>query len=109
MSDRNGALISLTRLWAKTSQRTGKVYLTGRLGAARLLISENDAAGDGEPTHLAYLAPVDQAQQPQRQASTTPDIQPPAQQRAQRQPARQRRPRPAPTDGAQFIDDEPLP
>lgn len=65
----NGAMIPLARLWAKTSQSSGKVYLTGRLGAARVLIFENrDRASDDDPTHIAFIAPgPDQAPQGQRE------------------------------------------
>ena len=34
-------LIRATGLWAKTSGKTGKRYLTGRLGGLRVLVLEN--------------------------------------------------------------------
>jgi len=46
----------LTRLWERTSAK-GNRYLTGRLGAARVLVMENrDRQGDDHPTHLLMLA-----------------------------------------------------
>ena len=46
----------LTRLWAKTSGK-GNRYLTGRLGAAKILIMENrDRQGDDDATHVLMLA-----------------------------------------------------
>ena len=46
----------LTRLWAKTSGK-GNRYLTGRLGAAKILIMENkDRQGNDNATHVLMLA-----------------------------------------------------
>lgn len=46
----------LTRLWAKTSGK-GNRYLTGRLGAVKILIMENrDRQGDDDATHIMMLA-----------------------------------------------------
>ena len=43
-------LIKATSLWAKTSGKTGRQYLTGRLGGLRVLVFENADAGEGDPT-----------------------------------------------------------
>ena len=46
----------LTRLWVKTSSK-GNRYLTGRLGAMKILIMENrDRKGDDDATHVLMLA-----------------------------------------------------
>ena len=46
----------LTRLWESTSAE-GNRYLTGRLGAARVLVMENrDKQGEDDSTHLLMLA-----------------------------------------------------
>ncbi len=46
----------LTRLWERTSAK-GNCYLTGRLGAARVLVMESrDRNGEDDPTHLLVLA-----------------------------------------------------
>jgi hypothetical protein len=48
----------LAKLWAKTSGK-GNRYLSGRLGAARILIMQNrDKQGDDDPTHLLLLAEI---------------------------------------------------
>jgi hypothetical protein len=48
--------LTLTRLWAKTSAK-GNTYLTGRLGALRVLVMENrDRNGDDDATHLLMVA-----------------------------------------------------
>jgi hypothetical protein len=59
----DNALIKATGLWAKTSGKTGRQYLVGRLGGLRVLIFENVDAGEGDPTHLLMLG---EAAQPQR-------------------------------------------
>jgi hypothetical protein len=65
MSD--NALIKATDLWAKTSGKTGRQYLTGRLGALRVLIFENADAGEGDPTHLLMLGEAEQRQAPRQE------------------------------------------
>lgn len=46
----------LTRLWLKQSAKGGN-YLSGRLGAARVLVMPNrDKQGDDDATHLLLLA-----------------------------------------------------
>jgi hypothetical protein len=48
-------------LWERTSSRTGKRYLTGRLGLARLLIVPNpDKVTERDPDFHAYLAAVEE-------------------------------------------------
>lgn len=46
----------LTRLWERTSAR-GNAYLSGRLGAARVLVMPNrDRQGDDDASHVLMLA-----------------------------------------------------
>ena len=46
----------LTRLWERTSAK-GNTYLTGRLGAARVLVMTNrDRKDETDPTHVLMLA-----------------------------------------------------
>lgn len=48
----------LTRLWERTSAK-GNTYLTGRLGAARLLVMPNrERQGDDDATHLLMVAEI---------------------------------------------------
>lgn len=48
----------LTRLWERTSAK-GNTYLTGRLGAARVLVMQNrDRQGDNDATHLLMVAEI---------------------------------------------------
>jgi hypothetical protein len=46
-------------LWARTSDRTGATYFTGKLGfGLRVLILENtDRQAENEPTHLLFIGP----------------------------------------------------
>jgi hypothetical protein len=62
MSD--NTLIKATGLWAKTSGKSGRRYLTGRLGGLRVLIFENSDAGEGDPTHLLMLGEAEQRPAP---------------------------------------------
>ncbi len=49
-------LLKAARLWAKTSQRTGKTYYVGRWGGCRVLILENDRReGEDGNTHWLLL------------------------------------------------------
>src|SRR4051812_30824308 len=49
-------LIRAAKLWAKVSQRTGAVYLTGRWGGCRVLVFENlKLASEAEPSHFLFL------------------------------------------------------
>ena len=49
-------LIKAAKLWAKVSQRTGAVYLTGRWGGCRVLVFENlERASEAEPSHFLFL------------------------------------------------------
>jgi hypothetical protein len=52
----DNTLLKAARLWAKTSQRTGKTYYVGRWGGCRVLILENDRreSEDGN-THWLLL------------------------------------------------------
>jgi hypothetical protein len=59
-------LIKTAKLWAKTSEKSGRSYLTGRWGGCRVLVFENDKTGDGEPTHWLMLGDAEQGQQPGR-------------------------------------------
>ncbi len=48
----------LTRLWERTSAK-GNTYLTGRLGAARVLVMQNrERQGDNDASHVVMLAEV---------------------------------------------------
>lgn len=48
----------LTRLWERTGAK-GNTYLTGRLGAARVLVMQNrDRQRDAEATHVLMVAEV---------------------------------------------------
>jgi hypothetical protein len=54
MSD--AALIKVTRLWAKNSQKNGRQYLVGRLGGLRVLVFENtDKRDDDDHTHVLMV------------------------------------------------------
>jgi hypothetical protein len=52
----DNTLLKAARLWAKTSQKTGKTYYVGRWGGCRVLILENDRreSEDGN-THWLLL------------------------------------------------------
>jgi hypothetical protein len=101
--------IPACKLWEKTSAN-GRRYLVGRLGGLRVLVFENrDYQAEGDATHVLLVGQAPDYPQQHRQATAAPDIQPPAQPRAPRQPARQRRPQPAHADDTAFHDDEPLP
>jgi hypothetical protein len=67
-------LIRATGLWAKTSGKTGKRYLTGRLGGLRVLVLENrDRKSEDEPSHLLMLGEAEQKpRQDQRSESSRP-------------------------------------
>jgi hypothetical protein len=52
-------LIKTAKLWARTSEKSGRTYLTGRWGGCRVLVFENDKEGDGEPTHWLMLGDAD--------------------------------------------------
>jgi hypothetical protein len=48
-------LLKAAGLWAKSSVKGGQ-YLTGRLGAMKMLILENrDRQGDGDPSHHLFF------------------------------------------------------
>jgi hypothetical protein len=56
----DNTLLKAARLWAKTSQKTGKTYYIGRWGGCRVLILENDRreSEDGN-THWLLLGEAD--------------------------------------------------
>lgn len=47
-------LIRLTGLWQRMSDKTGKPYFVGKLGAAKVMLCPNNEwrEGNGEPTHV---------------------------------------------------------
>jgi hypothetical protein len=49
-------LLTLTRLWKKTSAK-GSTYLAGRLGNAKVLIMEAKPDPDSDHSHVLMLAP----------------------------------------------------
>jgi hypothetical protein len=54
-------MLRAARLWQKTSQRTGRVYYTGRLGGLRVLVVENgERRGEDEPSHFLLLGEAEQ-------------------------------------------------
>lgn len=56
MNGRDSSLLRLTGLWLRRSAK-GNEYLTGRIGAAKVIILENrDRGGDSDPSHVMYLA-----------------------------------------------------
>jgi hypothetical protein len=65
-------LIKAAGLWRKTSGRTGREYLAGRLGVLRVLVFENkDADQEGEPTHLLMISAAEDKSQEQSQRLPT--------------------------------------
>lgn len=53
-----GQRVKLGGVWIKTSAK-GNVYFTGRLGAARILIMENNRRqSDADPSHEVFLCEV---------------------------------------------------
>ena len=56
MDRQSAPLLKAAKLWAKTSQRTGRTYYVGRWGGCRVLVLENDRRqGDDEPSHFLLL------------------------------------------------------
>lgn len=52
--------VRLTGLWKNTSKTSGKNYLSGSLGAARLVVFPNEHKdSDKAPDFVAYLVPVE--------------------------------------------------
>jgi hypothetical protein len=52
----DNALLKAAKLWAKTSQKTGRTYYVGRWGGCRVLILENDRReGEDGNTHWLLL------------------------------------------------------
>jgi hypothetical protein len=52
----DNTLLKAARLWAKTSQKTGKTHYVGRWGGCRVLIMENDRReGEDENSHWLLL------------------------------------------------------
>jgi hypothetical protein len=52
----DNTLLKAARLWAKTSQKTGRTYYVGRWGGCRVLILENDRReGEDGNTHWLLL------------------------------------------------------
>jgi hypothetical protein len=50
-------LLKLTGLWLRTSERTGKPVMSGRLGGAKIVILENrDRRSDDDPSHILFLS-----------------------------------------------------
>ena len=66
-------LIKAAKLWAKVSQRTGAVYLTGRWGGCRVLVFENlERTSEAEPSHFLFLGEAGEWPHPdQANASVT--------------------------------------
>jgi hypothetical protein len=57
-SPKSSSLLKAAPLWAKSSVKGGQ-YLTGRLGAMKILIRENrDRQGDDEPSHHLFFTEV---------------------------------------------------
>ena len=52
----DNTLLKAARLWAKTSQKTGRTYYVGRWGGCRVLILENDRReGEDANTNTHWL------------------------------------------------------
>jgi hypothetical protein len=50
-----GPMLKVTGLWAKSSVKGGQ-YLTGRLGAVKVLVMENrDRKSDDDPSHSLFF------------------------------------------------------
>jgi hypothetical protein len=67
----NGPMLKAAGLWSKTSAKGGQ-YLTGRLGAMKVLILENrDRQNDDDPSHQLFFVEASDrrqgAQEPQTQ------------------------------------------
>jgi hypothetical protein len=55
-AQKNSPMLKATSLWSKTSAKGGQ-YLTGRLGAMKVLIMENrDRQSDDDPSHHLFVA-----------------------------------------------------
>jgi hypothetical protein len=65
-------LLKATGLWAKTSAKSGRQYLTGRLGGLRVLVFENVDAGEGDPTHLLMLGEAEQRPAQRQEQAPSP-------------------------------------
>ena len=61
--------IRLTGLWKETA-KDGKTYLSGTLGAVKVLVFANEKkAKDGDPDYNLVLAPREEREKPARSAS----------------------------------------
>ena len=48
--------VPLTRLYQRTSRRTGETFLVGRVGALKLFVCETQEESKGDRVWVAYLA-----------------------------------------------------
>ena len=99
-----GPSIELCRLWSKTS-KSGKQYLVGRLGGAKIVILPRDPETEGGPDHVVLLQEPSQRQQPRSEEPAQAHPEPPADDRMRRPAyAAPRRPRRDEPRG-QLVDD----
>ena len=86
----NGPMLKAAGLWQKTSIKGGQ-YLTGRLGAMKVLVMENrDRKSDDDPSHhLFFVEAPDRRQLAQKRSGSVGA--PQAHQTSQRPPEAQRR------------------
>jgi hypothetical protein len=84
----NGPMLKAAGLWQKTSVKGGQ-YLTGRLGAMKVLVMENrERKSDNDPSHILYFVEAQERSQERGdgarapQAPWTPQTPPEAQRRS---------------------------
>jgi hypothetical protein len=77
----NSPMLKATGLWQKTSGKGGQ-YLTGRLGAMKVLVMENrDRKTDDDPSHILYFVEAQERRQERGDGVRAPQT-PPTSQRA---------------------------
>ena len=85
----NGPMLKAAGLWQKTSIKGGQ-YLTGRLGAMKVLVMENrDRKSDDDPSHHLFFVEVPDRRQLAQERSGS--VGAPHHQTSQRPPEAQRR------------------
>jgi hypothetical protein len=66
-----GPMLVAARLWKRTSEKTGRTYLAGRLGGVRVLVmARSDRDSDAGSDHSHELLFAEAAPATARQAST---------------------------------------
>jgi hypothetical protein len=70
----NGPMLKAAGLWQKTSVKGGQ-YLTGRLGAMKVLVMENrERKSDNDPSHILYFVEAQERRQERGDGARAPQV-----------------------------------